>query len=1010
MSAGGGGAAAGVSYQETIVINIDERRFQTQLSQIEKQYQQAIERMAKMQAMQIKLTMNDQASSKMKAIQTEVSKLSQTSRTTIRVGVTDQASTRLKQIQTEVDKLSKGANVKVGTGGTATAKASSAASRAASTVSSGASSLASRLGGAARTSLGVGEDVVSGIAPELGGVAGLGALGGLGAATGVGAAVGAVAVGASAATKNAADFNHELMILQNNTTLTNEDMATLAKNVSDTSQEFGIATTPLIEASRNIMDLTQNTDAMNGVMKVAAEAAASTGADVAQTGTILASTLHQYKQDQGDVATVTQNAAHAMGVLHVSAAEGNMTMEQFAENSGRAVAFAAQLGVPLDQVGASMAALTRNGYDAAESQTQVVNMLTHIIKPASAAQKEIEKLTNTTGVDLKDAYTATGVSQLGFTGIFAKTTDAYQKMGLTQAQATDETLKLLNAQRGGIGAALLMGKGADDYDQILKDLNDDQLTGQYVSQAWAKAQKDPETQMSILQQRMQGLSRDIGGLFVGPLNGAIDVILKMADAFDHLGSMIDQSGVMDSFRAIKEGLTGDPGAFGILQHQIETTFGPEMGDKTRPFFQMLIDNRDTIRDLAHDALDLAIPFVGLTELWTNGDDVARRFGGALEGIGQAIQNVWQMIPQNVRDDLGDILNALEQRAAEWVAPMVTGVGNMMDAMGSAIHEGVTTVGGQFGAEMIGVMNNMWQGVAAWWSTAGPTIGNAIWGAVDDGLKFVKQQLGINSPSTYMRDQIGVNMMDGLITGIQSKSDDLKGVLGTIASSVGSAFSSLGSNISGRLPGGTGDVGSWIDQAIKASGVDASWAGGLNTIVMHESGGNPGAANMTDVNAQAGNASVGLMQLTGSNRSKYTPQGMDPMDPVAQIMAGIAYIKAAYGDISNVPGVKSVAAGGAYKPYDQGGLLMPGVTMAVNNTGAPEAVIPARRAQSSAAGAQAVRSGSGGPLVSIGQIVQQPGEDGESFAQRVGQIVTAHLDNFSNHVTEAFDSMPNGAFG
>jgi SLT domain-containing protein len=66
--------------------------------------------------------------------------------------------------------------------------------------------------------------------------------------------------------------------------------------------------------------------------------------------------------------------------------------------------------------------------------------------------------------------------------------------------------------------------------------------------------------------------------------------------------------------------------------------------------------------------------------------------------------------------------------------------------------------------------------------------------------------------------------------------------------------------------------------------------------------------------------------------------MDPMDPVAQIIAGIRYIQSRYGDISKVPGVMSVGSGGPYLPYDQGGWLMPGRTNAVNNTGRPERIL------------------------------------------------------------------------
>jgi len=182
---------------------------------------------------------------------------------------------------------------------------------------------------------------------------------------------------------------------------------------------------------------------------------------------------------------------------------------------------------------------------------------------------------------------------------------------------------------------------------------------------------------------------------------------------------------------------------------------------------------------------------------------------------------------------------------------------------------------------------------------------------------IRNALGIHSPSSVFAE-IGNNLMQGLLNGLEARLPDILAFLGNLSNVFGAS-----------------DVGGWISAAIRATGVPGAWAGPLSQIIQYESGGNPAAANLTDVNAQAGNASVGLMQLTGTNRARYTPAGMNPMDPIAQIIAGIRYIQDRYGDISAVPGVRSLAAGGAYQPYDAGGVLPPGLTLAANRTGSNE---------------------------------------------------------------------------
>jgi len=236
-------------------------------------------------------------------------------------------------------------------------------------------------------------------------------------------------------------------------------------------------------------------------------------------------------------------------------------------------------------------------------------------------------------------------------------------------------------------------------------------------------------------------------------------------------------------------------------------------------------------------------------------------------------------------------------------------------------------------------------------------------------------LGIRSPSRVMQT-IGQQVMAGLIGGMEAALPALQAVANEISSTITGATAGIGA--AGQFTSGYGGTADqWINDAIAYTGVDQSWAAGLDTIIKHESNYDPTASNMWDVNAQAGDASVGLMQLTGSNRAAYTPAGMDPMDPTAQVIAGIRYIEDRYGDISNVPGVKSVNAGGAYKPYDEGGWLMPGLTAALNNTGQPERVL--------APGENSIEVNVGGITINAG-----PGTSGAALAEEIARQLAPRL--------------------
>lgn len=90
---------------------------------------------------------------------------------------------------------------------------------------------------------------------------------------------------------------------------------------------------------------------------------------------------------------------------------------------------------------------------------------------------------------------------------------------------------------------------------------------------------------------------------------------------------------------------------------------------------------------------------------------------------------------------------------------------------------------------------------------------------------------------------------------------------------------------------------------------------VNLIVQKESAWNPNAVNNWDSNAAKGTPSKGLMQTIGPTFNSYAiPGHKNILDPVDNMVAGIRYAVDRYGSLQNVPGVKAVARGAAYRGY------------------------------------------------------------------------------------------------
>lgn len=143
-------------------------------------------------------------------------------------------------------------------------------------------------------------------------------------------------------------------------------------------------------------------------------------------------------------------------------------------------------------------------------------------------------------------------------------------------------------------------------------------------------------------------------------------------------------------------------------------------------------------------------------------------------------------------------------------------------------------------------------------------------------------------------------------------------------------------------GGSGAHGDWVgdpgveqfrplvERLLREKGHDVGLVGSVLRRMNQESGGNPNAINLWDSNAMAGIPSKGLMQTIDPTFQAYMDPGHGNIwDPEDNLRASMNYAMATYGSLS----AAYDRAGG----YDDGGYLMPGTTLSINDTDKPEPV-------------------------------------------------------------------------
>lgn len=192
--------------------------------------------------------------------------------------------------------------------------------------------------------------------------------------------------------------------------------------------------------------------------------------------------------------------------------------------------------------------------------------------------------------------------------------------------------------------------------------------------------------------------------------------------------------------------------------------------------------------------------------------------------------------------------------------------------------------------------------------------------------------------------------------------------------------------------GTQSVAAWAALAKTAmimGGLDPSQLPKFLALMQAESSGNPNSINTTDINAKNGIPSQGLMQIIPPNFTKYHVAGTSNniLDPLANMAAAAAYIKAVYG--GNVPG----------SPYALG---TPGATSGTHlvgekgpelvNFAGGETVTPAKQTSSilSGVGTAPAAAPAMPALPDVGSMVKQAmaGGSSEEVVAMIQEIIAA----------------------
>jgi len=352
--------------------------------------------------------------------------------------------------------------------------------------------------------------------------------------------------------------------------------------------------------------------------------------------------------------------------------------------------------------------------------------------------------------------------------------------------------------------------------------------------------------------------------------------------------------------------------------------------------------------------------------------------GQLSTLNTWFIKIWDFIKAYVLPILGKLIGEGINVLAQVFGVLITVIGTVISILGKVFSafgttvtavKGVISVGREFItgfadsiksgyntvtnsiSGFIQSIKNLFGSARTWLLQAGRDVLNgfldglkAIWGTVTNWVggiaTWIKDHKGPIRLDRTLLVPAGKAIMQGFLSGLESGAgkawDFVKSVGGKTKEAIAEALGWIqGIGWAGAGGAVSQSVAQWANtarEALIAAGAPVSWLPSLLARMQRESGGNPNAINLWDINAKNGVPSKGLMQVIGPTFSAYAGQyaSRGIYDPFANIYAAIRYTVARYGS--------GPAGWGQPGGYDRGGMLNPGYTLAYNGTGANEHIL------------------------------------------------------------------------
>lgn len=321
------------------------------------------------------------------------------------------------------------------------------------------------------------------------------------------AAVNALVQSFFEATQKAKDFQIEISLIRTVSQQAQLGFGQWSKGIKDVSDSLGF---DLVDTAKAAYEAIQSQVAVGPqalqFLETAGQLARTTGTDLKHSADLLSSVILGFNL------SVTE-ADHTAAVLFKTVELGRIKIDELTNTLGKVAPSANLLGINLEEVGAALATLTKQGIKTTDATTLVQNIILKLAKPT----ENLKNVFHEWGVESGDA----AVKIFGFAGVLKKLTEA------TNGGRLPELAELFNEIRGLRGVTGLTG-AFDDFQKNLKEIDDADKTYKNAQVIRTESAADKLAKFSTNVKNV--FVEDFGQIGLSIVQGLIEPLGKGGDA------------------------------------------------------------------------------------------------------------------------------------------------------------------------------------------------------------------------------------------------------------------------------------------------------------------------------------------------------------------------------------------------------------------------------------------------------------------------------------------------